>query len=586
MNRSMRSFRALLMVSALTAVSACASQQYHDADAKLKRDDFRTLNKPPAAAQAPAAAPQAAAPAIPQPLPVAAKAPPVPQLYPVLATPQPPAILPNRSVSLSVTEDVPLKDVLFELARQAEVDIEIDPRIEGGIVFSARNRPLMTVIDRISKLAGLRYTAADNTIRIELDEAYLVKYDLPFLSLVRNTQGTIGINTQVVSPGGTGGTGGDTASKVQVSTESLADFFGELDASLKGILANTNPRGLKDQGEKASPVLMNRQTGIVTVFGNSAQQEAVKTYLDALRQAASTQVLIEAKVVEVALSEQYNAGINWQTVFSKAGVGVLGGGVNFGVGPLLDLGATLNDAQRRQAVQNAAASTSLQNRANFAFGGGDLSAVVSLVEGFGTTRTLSSPRITVMNNQTAIMKVAENEVFFEVRAEREENSEDPSRSRLNVDSTIRTIPIGLVMAVHPSINAQADRVTLTLRPTITRVTRFASDPAPRLISNGTIESNIPVVEVREVDSVLQLQSGEVAVLGGLMQERARNNDNGLPGISKVPVVGNAFKQREENSQLTELVIFLKAEIIRAPRIAPADVRLYQNFTKDPRPLSF
>ena len=584
MNRSPRSFRALLMLSAMAAVSACASQQYHDPDAKLKRDDFRVLNKPPAAAPAPS--PQAAAPAIPAPapLPVATRPPPVPQLYPVLATPQPPAVLPNRSVSLSVTEDVPLKDVLFELARQAEVDIEIDPRIEGGIVFSARNRPFMTVIDRIAKLGGLRYSAADNTIRVELDEPYLVKYDLPFLSLVRNTQGSIGINTQVVSPGGNGGSGGDTASNVKVSTESLADFFGELDASLKGILASTNPRGMREQGEKNSPVLINRQTGIVTVFGNSAQQEAVKTYLDAIRQSASTQVLIEAKVVEVALNEEYNAGINWQSIFSKGGIGNIAAGLNFGANTIVDLGAAAGDAARRSALASTVGAQ--QNRGTFAFGGSDLSAVVSLVEGFGTTRTLSSPRITVMNNQTAIMKVAENEVFFEVRAEREENTEDPSRSRLNIDSTIRTIPIGLVMAVHPSINAQADRVTLTLRPTITRVTRFASDPAPRLISNGAIESNIPVVEVREVDSVLQLQSGEVAVLGGLMQERARNNDNGLPGVSKVPVVGNAFKQREENTQLTELVIFLKAEILRAPRIAPADVRLYQDFTKDPRPLSF
>jgi general secretion pathway protein D len=341
---------------------------------------------------------------------------------------------------------------------------------------------------------------------------------------------------------------------------------------------------MREQGEKNSPVLINRQTGIVTVFGNSAQQEAIKTYLDAIRQSASTQVLIEAKVVEVALNEEYNAGINWQSIFSKGGIGNLAAGLNFGANTIVDLGAAAGDAARRSALASNVGAQ--QNRGTFAFGGSDLSAVVSLVEGFGTTRTLSSPRITVMNNQTAIMKVAENEVFFEVRAEREENSEDPSRSRLNIDSTIRTIPIGLVMAVHPSINAQADRVTLTLRPTITRVTRFASDPAPRLISNGTIESNIPVVEVREVDSVLQLQSGEVAVLGGLMQERARNNDNGLPGVSKVPVVGNAFKQREENTQLTELVIFLKAEILRAPRIAPADVRLYQDFTKDPRPLSF
>jgi general secretion pathway protein D len=193
--------------------------------------------------------------------------------------------------------------------------------------------------------------------------------------------------------------------------------------------------------------------------------------------------------------------------------------------------------------------------------------------------------MTVMNNQTAILKVAENEVFFELDVEREEDDDDDNDTEdiLSIDSEIRTLPIGLVLAVQPAINLQRNRVTLTLRPTITRVQRFANDPAVAILSDNQVQSQVPVVQTRELDSVLEIQSGNIAVLGGLMQERTENRDTGLPGLSEVPWLGRVFKSRTESTDMVELVVLLRARIAPSPRPDAADRRLYDDFTHDPRP---
>lgn len=567
--------RLLPTLAGLLVLAGCGvvPPDHHDAGIDKNRGDFKELLDAPdsRASDGEAADPEPSARRSQAPR---RDVPAVPPMAPVAPAPEVPELMPNPRVSISATEDAPLKDVLFELARQAGVEIEIDPRIAGGIIFSVRNRPFLEVIKRISRLAGLRYSVDDNVVRVEVDTPYQVDYAVPYITQARQTASRVAISTELSTPGvdDGGGGSGDTSSSSVVTGQSTADFFTELENALQAIVANNAPRGLTQPGEgdtERDSVSILAQAGSVSVFGTSRQHKAVKRYLEKLRRAISAQVLIEAKVVEVNLSRRFESGIDWSAV-----LGDLSTAASFGT-----------TAAPAQVLTGA--TTQTQDLVSFSIANDDFSALLSLIDSFGTTRTLSSPRMTVMNNQTAILKVAENEVFFEVDVEEEEEEdEDGDTTTLTIDSEIRTVPVGLVMAVQPAIDLRGNRVTLTLRPTVTRIDRFVNDPAVSIVSNNTVESRIPVIETRELDSVLELRSGEVAVLGGLMEERTGNVDDGVPGLSQIPWLGRAFKSRQETTEMVELVVLLRARILHGARrtIAPADRRVYEDFTRDPRPL--
>lgn len=301
------------------------------------------------------------------------------------------------------------------------------------------------------------------------------------------------------------------------------------------------------------------------------QHEQIETYLDRLRQAVRSQVVIEAKIIEVILKDEFRSGINWKKI----------------KGTDLKLNMPFGDQAAAFSGTNAAIDTS--NMLQVGVAGTAFESVLQALDNFGVTRTLSSPRITVINNQTALLKVAKNQVYFRLRYDKRYRL-NTSQEELAVSSDIQTVPIGLVLSVHPSIDLDTNEVILFLRPTISRLNDTVSDPAVEVAmqsSTNTIQpSKVPVVEVREIDSVLRTKSGEIAVLGGLMEVRTAEE------LSQVPVLGEALKDapfinqllgaREQGTYVVELVILLRATISSAPPSA-ADTRLAGQI-QDPRPL--
>jgi len=390
-------------------------------------------------------------------------------------------------------------------------------------------------------MAGLRYRAEGGFIRIEIDEPYQQTYALDHLNLARKTTSEVTIATNVfdvdIESSGSGGASGggqsregDNNSTSKVAGSTAADFWGEVEKALPQVLATTErERTLVTgrAGKQEANFSVDRQAGLITVFGDSRQQEAVAVFLDRLDQKASAQVLIEARIVEVELSDSFKSGVNWSEMFKGAS------------GITADFGSAGSGA-----AMNAAASglftASMDSK--------DFEGILSLVRTFGTTRVLSAPRLTVMNNQTAVLKVARNEVYFLTSAQfpTTTNAAGVVVSGTPVfSSTPRTVPVGLVMTVQPSINAETNRVTMTVRPTISRVIDRVNDPSIGLNAanagvNDPVQSQIPVLAVREMDSVLQLRSGEVAVMGGLMQDSSENQDQGVPPFDTVPFLGTGL----------------------------------------------
>ena len=317
------------------------------------------------------------------------------------------------------------------------------------------------------------------------------------------------------------------------------------------------------------PYSINRVAGLLNVYGSQRQHKMIEGYLRKLRRAIAGQVLIEAKVLEVQLSDNFSSGINWAGV-----LGAATGAARFGDTVAVPQTRPFNDL-----------NTATSGVVTLALDRNDLDAVASLAQQFGTVRTLSSPRLTVQHNQSAVLKVVENRVFFELDFERTTN-ETTNTDRVTVESNIRTVPEGVIITVQPSIHGETDEIGMTLRPTITRITGTINDPGVSIASNNTVQSPVPIIAVQEIDSMVTMRSGRVLVMGGLMQDTSTTGETGLPGVSGLPIVGNLFKARNDINNQTELVIFLRATILEDSGATAADVDLYKTFGRDRRPLPF
>ncbi|MBI3419937.1 MAG: secretin N-terminal domain-containing protein [Proteobacteria bacterium] len=572
-------FSAFLLASCTeSALDKTSSLDKIDPIGNLSRADYETLRDVP---------------------PVPEAGPPIPRLPLQHEQAGAPSIAKDRILSISVTEKVPLKDVLTELAAKAGVDIEVDPRIEGGVIFSATRQPFPRILDRLCRISGLRYSVDDGMVRVELDEPYLKTYPIDYLSLKRSAESQIGIATNVFGSVSNVTRGGGFVSINQdaqnannsltkVATSTTADFWPEVEANIQSILSNTQGTHLRN-GNDASVMAqlrqeglssgktfaVNRQAGLITVFANKLQQEAVGTYLNKLRRNINAQVLIEARIVEVALDENYKSGINWRSLWD----GSFNAAARFGPAAI---GAPF-----------VGATTATEGVLSLSLNTSDFAGILNFVRGFGTTRTLSSPRLTVLNNQPAILKVARNEVYFTSTIESTPvvNSGGTAVAvQRTVNSTPNTVPVGFLMTVQPAIDLDRNEVTLNLRPTVSFIVDRVEDPGIKIAAADAnvpeVSSSIPVVAVREMDSVLTIPSGSVAVMGGLMQDSSGNLEKGVPIADEIPFLGNLVKSRDHSGQLSELVILLKASIVNgAPEPDEQDRDLYKRFIRDRHPMA-
>jgi general secretion pathway protein D len=271
------------------------------------------------------------------------------------------------------------------------------------------------------------------------------------------------------------------------------------------------------------------------------------------------QVLIEATIAEVRLSNNYQAGIDWSRIASGTGFSFQQQllGTNLGAAPRMVVGYT-----------NPSSDI------------GNISASLRLLEQFGNTRVLSSPKLMALNNQTALLKVVDNIVYFTIEADTNTNQ---TTSLTTFTSTAKTVPVGLIMSVLPQIT-ETGAVNLTVRPTISSVIRFVPDPNPSLqIDNqgnqltNPISNLIPEIQIREMESVLQAGSGQTIILGGLMQDQVRRDRDQVPGLGNIPRVGEAFQYRDEAVSKTELIIFLKPTVISSPSLDSDELKMFQRF---------
>ena len=488
--------------------------------------------------------------------------PPVVDKVPLLPRPEPAPDLEKYTV---VVNEVPVKELLFALARDAQVNVDIDPGIEGLVTLNAIDQTLPQILDRIARQADVRFEIQGKNIIVSPDRPYLRTYRVDYLNLTRESQGTIEIATQIATTGmsdiggggGGGGGGGSNNSTASITDTANNRFWLTLTRNIQALVGETAAGGAAGQADLpvTDSVIPNPESGIISVRATSKQHAAVQAFLDKVLANAQRQVLVEATVVEVTLNDQYQQGIDWRLLQND------GTGFQFSQ-DLLGAAATAlapGSTQIPDLFRNAFILNFVDDDA----GGKDINVVVKLLRNFGNIRVLSSPKIMALNNQTAVLKVVENVVYFEVDVEPAiVLAGSIAAQQVAVDTTAKTVPVGLVMTVTPQINKN-DAVTLNVRPTISRVSQFVRDPNPDL---GAIPNNVPQIQVQEMESVLQINNGQIAVLGGLMQDTVRQDSNSVPLLSDIPLLGNLFRSYDNEYDKSELVIFLRPLVIRNPSL--------------------
>ena len=529
----------------------------------------------------------------------------------------PPRPEPKPQTYSVVVNEVPVKDLLLALARDTKQNIDIHPGLTGLVSLNAINETLPAILERVSKQVNLRYRTEGNTIIVSPDMAFVKTYRVNYVNMARDTNSTIGVTGEIGAAAGGPGAAGAAAtsgSSTTVRTTSRNDFWEQLRDNIRAILNSTRlqsltaearaerlalvkqeqelrvkqleaasragqgaptlatsvitPPGGTQQQASLLPddVVVNAVSGSVTVNATEKQHQLVQQHIDSIVNAMQRQVLIEATIVEVRLSNNYQGGIDWSRLSGSGGISLTQSLISGRVpatGPFTAL--TFNPNNQRA---------------------GDLSVTIRLLEQFGNARVLSSPKLMALNNQTALLKVVDNIVYFEVQAQAAVATGGGIVTPPTFTTTAKTVAVGVVMSVTPQINEDG-RVLLSVRPTVTRLRpeqQFVNDPNPSLCNNDRtlcVPNPVPQVQVREMESVLQVGSGQTVVLGGLMQDDVQRSRDQLPGADQAGVAGELIRFRDERAVKTELVVFLRPTVIANPTLDSDELKFFQRFLPVP-----
>ena len=533
----------------------------------------------------------------------------------------PPPMARIEEVKYSVTvNEVPVQELLFVISRDTKVNIDIHPDIKGRVTLNAIDQTLKQILTRISKQVDMRWEVDGPNIVVKPDSPYLKIYKVDYVNMQRESTSSIGVQTQVVGPttgagGAASGGAGQNSSIVKLENTSKNKFWETLTTNVKDMLRETDkllPEGssetftqTRSQGvsinnrpqtatqrrttgrpgqtqttttgagvaeqagaeegasqtltfREAASVIVNPETGTLAIRATSRQHEKVGEFISQISGSSRRQVLIEATVVEVVLNDKYQSGVDWSAL------------------GLQGLGYTFKQSFTGANLQESP-FFSLSYRNPNAAAGGDISSTIKLLNSFGNTRVLSSPKIMTLNNQTAVMRVVENTVYFTVQSTVTPGTVAGQAAIVSYNTTPNVVPEGFIMNVTPQIS-ENDIINLSVRPSVTRITGFVNDPNPDLGRAGVI-SRVPQIQTREFEAMMRVASGQTAVLGGLMQDSFQANRDGLPVLARIPVLGDWVSYRNDAGKKSELVVFIRALVIREASVE-SDLSEFKKYLPD------
>jgi MSHA biogenesis protein MshL len=464
--------------------------------------------------------------------------------------------------------DADAREFFMSLVAGTQRNLIVHPDVAGRVTLTLKQVTLENVLDTVRDVYGYDYRRSGGAY-IVLPAAMQTRvFEIDYLNLVRGGMSRTRVSSGQVTQSagdrsadnGSGNTSSDSNSpssgeNVQttgsvIDTVSNSDFWTELQTTLAAILGSGDGR----------QIVVNAQSGVIFARGMPDELRSVQDYLQRIHGAAKRQVVLEAKIVEVTLSDGFQAGVNWAAVQVQADGDTFSGG-NLSGGRQLGNQPPLTGAPAGGPVTvgpgnpvTSFASEALGAAFAMAFDIGDFNAFVELLETQGDTRVLSSPRVATLNNQKAVIKAGTDEFF--VTAVRS-NTVTGTASTTSRDVTLTPFFSGIALDVTPQISASGE-VTLHIHPTVSEVT----DQTKVLTISGQTDT-LPLAfsEIREADSVVKARSGQIIAIGGLMRTSSRRVNYSTPVLGRVPGLKRLFGSSREVETKTELVILLRPIVV-------------------------
>ena len=427
--------------------------------------------------------------------------------------------------------DLDAREFFMGLVVDSAANMVVHPDVQGAISLTLKKVTLEQVLTTVHKVYGYDYKKTDIGYIIYPASAQTKIFKIDLLDITRkgesSTRVTFGQSAQHSDSSSTDSSSNSensgSTSGGSIITQTDANFWGELEQSLYALIA----------GNPEASIALNKQTGVIVARAKPMQLLEIERFIDATQAQSQRQVILEAKFIEITLDDSHQDGVNWASIAKESGKAFL-----TSVAPLPSAVSQVKDVFTTQ-VQF-----------------GDFTAYVELLATQGKTKILSSPRISTLNNQKAIIKVGKDEYFITDISS--DNNSSASTTTTTQDVTWTPFFSGIALDVTPQINDR-DEVTLHIHPSITLVE--AQDK--RFIANGQ-DNQVPMAlnTMRESDSIVQAKNGQVIVIGGLMQTIRTEGKSGIPWLSELPYLGWLFRTNTGAGKKTELVILLKPTVIK------------------------
>jgi MSHA biogenesis protein MshL len=466
-----------------------------------------------------------------------------------------------RPMTFNVSvHEVDAREFFMSLVVDSQENMVVHPFLTGRISLELKNVSIPQVLSAVQKVYGYDYSKTDIGYIIYPATLQTKIFKIDHIDLLREGSSNTRVSSGQISnnsrrnnannqnidtsnlgsnnPNSGSNSNSNSTSGSWITTSSKTDFWEELQLSLSAIVqVDTPAAGNAESNELSNPktgskVVINKQTGIVVVRANPTQMREVEKLVASTQGQIGRQVVIEAKILEIILDDKHQDGVNWASIVREGSRAFL-------------------------TANNPLPSIVAGTTEVFTLGirSGDFYAFIELMEGQGKTNILSSPRISTLNNQKAVIKVGEDEYFITDIASN--NSLSAATNTVTQDITWTPFFSGIALDVTPQISDN-NNITLHIHPSITRVRQDDK----KFSINGD-DNSLPMARntVRESDSIVHAENGQIIVIGGLMQENREENKQGVSLLSRIPYLGNAFRENQGTGLKSELVILLKPTII-------------------------